>query len=152
MTMTLLRSAVLASLLAPVALAPAYAIEAAMEPEHVEFSFQGPLGSYDRAALQRGFHVYKDVCAACHGLTRVAFRELGQPGGPGFSDAEVRAIAASYNVLAGPNDFGQTVDVSGQPLTRPATAADHFPAPFPNEQAARVANNGALPPVLSLIV
>jgi ubiquinol-cytochrome c reductase cytochrome c1 subunit len=124
----------------------------AMAPKHVAWGFNQPFGTYDRASLQRGFQVYKEVCSACHSLNLVAIRSLSQPGGPGFSEAEVKAIAAGYMVPAGPNDQGQTVDDKGQPLMRPATPADSFPPPFANEQAARVANNGALPPDLSLIV
>jgi ubiquinol-cytochrome c reductase cytochrome c1 subunit len=146
------RSAVFTAIVAvPVFAAPAMAAEGADIP-HVDFSFQGPFGTYDRASLQRGFQVYKEVCAACHGLKHVAFRTLGEKGGPGFSEAEVKAIAAAYQVQAEPNDLGQTVDASGQPLTRPATPADYFPSPFANEKAARVANNGSLPPDLSVIV
>jgi ubiquinol-cytochrome c reductase cytochrome c1 subunit len=125
---------------------------ASLPPKNESWSFDGPFGHYDRAALQRGFQVYKQVCSACHALSHVAIRSLGEPGGPEFSVAEVRAIAAGYKVPAGPNDQGQSVDANGQPLTRAATPADYFPPPFPNEQAARAANNGALPPDLSLIV
>jgi ubiquinol-cytochrome c reductase cytochrome c1 subunit len=115
------------------------------------WSFDGPLGTFDRAALQRGFQVYKEVCAACHGLTRVAIRTLADEGGPGFTEPEVRALAAQYQVAAGPNEQGQTVDENGQPLMRPAIPADTFPAPFANVNAARAANNGSFPPDLSLI-
>lgn len=121
-------------------------------PKQVEFSFEGPLGTYDRGALQRGFQVYKEVCSACHSLNRVAFHNLSDPGGPGFTDAQVKALAASYKLPAEPNDKGELFDASGNRLTRPGIAADHFPPPFPNEQAARAANSGALPPDLSLIV
>ena len=107
---------------------------------------------YDRASLQRGFQIYKEVCSACHALSHVAFRNLGDPGGPEFSQDEVKAIAAGFKVPAGPNEQGQTVDANGMPLTRPGRSADYFPSPFANEQAARAANNGALPPDLSLIV
>ncbi len=124
----------------------------AAPPKQVAWSFDGPFGVYDRAALQRGFQIYKEVCSACHALSHVAFRNLGDPGGPEFSLDEVKAIAAGFKVPAGPNEQGQTVDASGMPLTRPGAAADYFPPPFPNEQAARAANNGALPPDLSLIV
>jgi ubiquinol-cytochrome c reductase cytochrome c1 subunit len=122
------------------------------KPEH--WSFEGPFGLYDRAALQRGFQVYKEVCSACHSLNRVAFHDLSSDnGGSGFfSDAQVKAIAASYKVPAEPNDKGETTDDKGNPLTRPGITADHFPPPFPNENAARTANGGALPPDLSLIV
>jgi ubiquinol-cytochrome c reductase cytochrome b/c1 subunit len=134
---------------------PAAALAAqgdATPPKDVSWSFEGPFGTYDRGALQRGFQVYKEVCSACHSLNRVAFHALSEPGGPGFTDAQMKAIAASYKVPAGPNDKGDTVDDKGNPLTRPGTPADHFPGPFANEQAARAANSGALPPDLSLIV
>ena len=124
----------------------------ALPPKQVAFSFEGPLGTYDRAALQRGFQVYKEVCSACHSLNRVAFHNLSEPGGPGFTDAQVKALAASYKVPADPNDKGELFDASGNRLTRPGIPADHFPPPFPNEEAARTANGGALPPDLSLIV
>ena len=124
----------------------------AMAPKSVGWSFEGPFGTYDRASLQRGFQVYKEVCSACHALSFVAIRSIGERGGPGFSEAEVRAVAAGYNVPAGPNEQGATVDAMGQPLMRSAAPSDAFPAPFANEQAARAANNGALPPDLSLIV
>jgi ubiquinol-cytochrome c reductase cytochrome c1 subunit len=123
-----------------------------LPPKEVSWSFEGPFGTYDRAALQRGFQVYKDVCSACHSLEFIAFRHLAEEGGPGLSAEQVGALAAAYRVPAGPNELGQTVDANGQPLLRPATASDPFPPPFPNEQSARASNNGALPPDLSLIV
>ena len=122
------------------------------EPKEVEFEFEGKVfGKYDRAALQRGFQVYKEVCASCHSLKRVAFRSLGEPGGPGFSEAEVKAIAAGFKVPAEPNDKGETTDEQGNRLTRPGLPSDYFPAPYPNENAARANNSGSLPPDLSLI-
>jgi cytochrome c1 len=121
-------------------------------PKHVEFEFHGPFGKYDRAALQRGYQVYKEVCAACHGLKRIAFRNLTDAGGPGFSEAQARALAASAKVPAGPNERGETHNDSGELLTRPAVLADYLPSPFPNDEAARAANSGALPPDLSLMV
>jgi len=124
---------------------------AALPPNTVSWSFDGPFGHYDRASLQRGFQVYKEVCSACHSLNRVAFHSLSDDGGPGFTDAEMKAIAAAYKVPAGPNDKGETVDANGNPLTRAGIPADYFPPPFANEQAARTANSGALPPDLSLI-
>src|SRR5580698_2494712 len=122
-----------------------------LPPKDVHWSFEGPFGTYDRAALQRGFQIYKEVCSACHSLNRVAFHTLSDEGGPGFTDAQMKAIAAGYKVPAGPNDKGETVDANGTPLTRAGIPADAFPPPFANEQAARTANNGALPPDLSLI-
>jgi len=139
---------------AALGLAPSITIaaEEGAHPEAQEWSFSGPFGRYDRAALQRGFHVYKDVCSACHDVSRIAFRNLADPGGPGFSELEVRALAASYNVPADPDEFGRTTDGDGRPLMREATPADYFPPRFANANAARVANNGAVPPDLSLIV
>jgi len=123
-----------------------------LPPKDVSFSFEGPFGTYDRAALQRGYQVYKEVCAACHSAQHLAFRNLMEPGGPGFSEAQARALAAAAHVPAEPNDKGETTDDKGAPLLRSATLADHFPSPFPNEQAARANNGGALPPDLSMIV
>jgi|SRR5579871_597953 len=126
-------------------------------PKDVHWSFESPFGHYDIAEVQRGFQVYKEVCSACHSLDRVSFHDListreDPTSGIGFSEAQAKAIAAGYKVPAGPNDKGETVDSNGQPLTKPGTLADHFPPPFPNEEAARAANSGALPPDLSLIV
>ena len=133
----------------------AFAAESATarhHPKHVEFEFEGPFGTYDRGALQRGFQVYKEVCASCHGLQHIAFRNLADKGGPEFSEAQARALAAAVKVPAEPNDKGETTDESGAPLTRPGLLADRYPSPFPNENAARANNAGSLPPDLSLIV
>ncbi|MDE2350877.1 MAG: cytochrome c1 [Alphaproteobacteria bacterium] len=124
----------------------------AQAPKDVSFSFEGPFGTYDRAALQRGFQVYNEVCKNCHSLNLVSFAALTEPGGPEFTDAEAKAIAASYQIPADPNKQGQTYDDKGNRLTRPGILADHFPPPFPNEEAARATFNGALPPDLSVIV
>ena len=124
----------------------------AMPPKQVSWSFNGPFGTYDRAALQRGFQVYKEVCSACHSMSLVAIRNLADRGGPEFTVDQVVAIAAGYKVPADPDQQGKTVDRSGQPLMRSGTQADYFPPPFPNEKAARAAMNGALPPDLSLII
>ncbi len=134
--------------------APALAADdsAAQPSKHVQWSFDGPFGAYDRGSLQRGFQVYKEVCAACHGLNLVAFHDLAAPGGPGFTEAQAKAIAAGYKMPAEPNDKGEIFDANGNRLTRPGILADHFPSPFANEEAARAANGGALPPDLSLIV
>ncbi len=107
----------------------------------VDWSFSGPTGTYDRAQVQRGFHVYKDVCAGCHGLKYVAFRNLLDIG---FSEAEAKVIAAEYEVEDGPEEEGEM-------FTRPAVLSDLWPSPFPNDNAARASNNGALPPDLSLM-
>ncbi|BDI59692.1 cytochrome c1 [Qipengyuania nanhaisediminis] len=105
------------------------------------FSFDGPLGTWDTQQLQRGYQVYKEVCAACHSLKYVAFRNLEDLG---YNEAEVRAEAASWNVPGlDPN--------TGEATTRPGLPTDQFPSPYPNDIAARAANNNAIPPDLSLI-
>ena len=115
------------------------------EPPAVNWSFAGPFGKFDRGQLQRGFKVYREVCGNCHSLSLVSFRNLAEPGGPEFSEAQAQTVAAEFKVKDGPNDQGQMFD-------RPGRLADRFPAPFPNEQAARVANGGAYPPDMSVIV
>ena len=110
-------------------------------PKDVEWSFAGPFGTYDKGQLQRGLKVYTEVCSACHSMTLVPFRTLGDLG---YSEEEVRAFAANYEVQDGPNDEGEM-------FTRTAIPADHFPAPFANDQAAAYANNGAIPPDFSLL-
>jgi ubiquinol-cytochrome c reductase cytochrome c1 subunit len=132
--------------------APAAVPPPAQEPKSVTWSFDGPFGKYDRASLQRGYQVYKEICSACHSLNRIAFRNLADKGGPGFTAAEVKALAAGAMIPAEPNDEGKTYDDSGTRLTRPGIPSDYFPAPFENEKAARSANAGALPPDLSVIV
>lgn len=128
-------------LLAALAASPAFSASGVAVPQQ-SWSFSGPLGTYDRAALQRGYQVYKEVCAACHGLRLVAYRNLSALG---FTEAEVRALAAAVEVQERePNDQGEYV-------MRPGRPADRFKSPFANEQAARAANNGAYPPDLSLI-
>ena len=112
-------------------------------PKPVSFSFEGPLGKFDRAQLQRGFQVYKEVCAACHSLNLVAFRNLQELG---YSEAEVKAIANQWAIEV-PDVNPQT----GEATTRKALPADAFPSPYANEVAARAANNNALPPDLSLM-
>jgi ubiquinol-cytochrome c reductase cytochrome b/c1 subunit len=113
-------------------------------PPSQKWSFAGPVGKFDRGSLQRGLKVYKEVCAVCHGLSYIAFRNLADPGGPGYSEAQAAAFAADYKIKDGPNDQGEMFERPGRP-------ADYFPSPFPNDQAARAAMGGALPPDLSLI-
>ena len=115
--------------------------EEAPAPPHQEWSFDGVFGTYDRAASQRGFQVYKEVCSACHPVKHLYFRNLEEIG---YTEDQVKGIAAQYQVTDGPNDEGQMYQ-------RPARPSDPIPGPFPNDQAARAANNGALPPDLSLI-
>jgi ubiquinol-cytochrome c reductase cytochrome b/c1 subunit len=113
-------------------------------PPSQKWSFAGPFGKYDRGALQRGLKIYKEVCSACHSLNYIAFRNVADPGGPGYSVAQAAALASQYKIKDGPNDQGEMFE-------RPGRLADYFPPPFPNDQAARVANGGGLPPDLSLI-
>lgn len=122
----------------------ARAAEGQDKPPQQSWSFSGPFGKYDRGALQRGLKVYKEVCSNCHALSYIAFRNLAEPGGPGYSVAQAAALASEYKIKDGPNDQGDMFERPGRP-------ADYFPSPFPNEQAARVANGGAAPPDLSLI-
>lgn len=122
----------------------AQAAEGGVKPPQLSWSFWGPIGKFDRAQLQRGFKVYKEVCASCHGASLVAFRNLSQPGGPEFTPGQVAALAATYQIKDGPNDQGEMFDRPGRP-------ADRFPSPFPNEQAARAAQGGAYPPDFSVL-
>ncbi|HEY3912141.1 MAG TPA: cytochrome c1 [Stellaceae bacterium] len=134
-------AAALAMLLALATVAPTYAQETPPLP-HQQWSFDGVFGTYDPAALQRGFQVYKQVCSACHPVTHLYFRDLTAIG---YTAAEVKALAATYQCAAGPNDKGQMYQ-------RPCLPADPIPGPFPNEEAARAANGGALPPDQSMLV
>lgn len=120
---------------------PALAAGGGKTPPSQDWTFSGPFGTYDRAALQRGLKVYREVCSACHSLKRIAFRNLQDLG---YSEAQVKAIAAEYTVTDGPDEEGEMFE-------RPARPSDAFPPPFPNDNAARAAN-GALPPDMSLIV
>ena len=131
-------------------LSPAQAV-VQKELKDIHWSFQGPFGKFDRASLQRGYQVYKEVCSACHSLDYLAYRNLDEPGGPGFTPAQVEVLAAQSKVPAGPSETGDIVDENGQPLMRPALPSDHFAKPSLNEQAAKAANNGAVPPDLSLM-
>ncbi len=151
---------------AAVAALPAAALAAggnALEYKHQHWHFNGPFGTYDKEAMQRGFQVYKTVCASCHGVTELSFRNLGDKGGPFHLDKcpagvpattdcskpsenpIVKAIAAEYQISDGPDDFGDM-------FQRPGLPSDRFPAPFANEQQARAANGGAYPPNLALIM
>lgn len=136
---------------------PALANSGVEKPMAVDFSFEGPFGRFDQAQLQRGYKVYREVCAACHGMSMVAFRNLGDPGGPFFDpkysaatgktsndNPVVKALAADTQV---PDIDGET----GDAIMRPATPADYFPSPFPNVIAAKASNGGIAPPDLSLM-
>jgi ubiquinol-cytochrome c reductase cytochrome c1 subunit len=112
-----------------------------LEPKELHLASDGPLGKFDRQQLQRGYQVYKEVCAACHSMDLVSFRDLAALG---YNEAEIKAEAASREVPGINPDTGEAA-------TRPGTPVDRFPSPYPNETAARAANNNALPPDLSLI-
>jgi ubiquinol-cytochrome c reductase cytochrome c1 subunit len=112
-----------------------------LKPEQIDWSFAGPFGKYDKGQLQRGLKIYTEVCAACHSMNLVSFRTLEDLG---YSEEQVKAFAANYEVQDGPN-------AEGEMFTRKAVPSDHFPSPFPNHEAAAAANNGAAPPDFSLI-
>jgi ubiquinol-cytochrome c reductase cytochrome c1 subunit len=120
----------------------ARAQEEAEKPPHQQWSFEGVFGTYDRAALQRGFQVYKEVCSACHPVTHLYYRDLVDIG---YTEDQIKGFAAQAQVTDGPNDQGEMYQ-------RPARPSDPIASPFANDQAARAANNGALPPDLSLVV
>jgi ubiquinol-cytochrome c reductase cytochrome c1 subunit len=123
------------------------------EPKDVHWSFEGPLGKFDTAQVQRGYKVYREVCSACHAMEQMYFRNLGQKGGP-FYDEKYKNPNDNPYVKSLAKDI-QVKDIDGDTgdvIQRPAGTADRFPAPFPNEPAARASNGGALPPDLSVIV
>ena len=111
----------------------------------VDWSFKGLTGKFDRASLQRGFQVYKEVCSSCHSMQYLSYRNLGELGGPEFSEAEVKAIAASIEIDDGP-------DSQGEMFTRPGRPSDKFKSPYPNVNASTAANGGAYPPDMSVLV
>jgi len=110
-------------------------------PHQTDWSFAGPFGHYDKGQLQRGLKIYTEVCSACHSMKLVSFRTLEDLG---YSEEQVKAFAATHETQDGPNDDGEM-------FTRKSVPSDYFPSPFPNEQAAAAANNGAAPPDFSLI-
>tara|TARA_Y100001970_G_scaffold176606_1_gene215233 strand:- start:2292 stop:3074 length:783 start_codon:yes stop_codon:yes gene_type:complete len=109
------------------------------------WSFKGFFGKFDRAQLQRGYQVYTEVCAACHSMKYLSYRNLSQPGGPEFSEQQAKIIASQYEVTDGPNSDGEM-------FTRPGRLSDKFVGPYPNDQAATAANGGAYPPDMSVLV
>ncbi|MDE0057044.1 MAG: cytochrome c1 [Defluviicoccus sp.] len=132
--------AILAALVV-IGASPAATAADAVAPPSMKWTFDGLFGAFDRAALRRGFQVYTEVCAACHSLRLVHYRNLTEIG---FSEDQVKAIAAEVEVADGP-------DAEGEMFDRPARPSDRFVSPFANDNAARAANNGALPPDLSLV-
>jgi ubiquinol-cytochrome c reductase cytochrome c1 subunit len=146
MTLTRAFTAILAPIMALMIAAPALAQESPLHfplehPHREKWSFAGPFGNWEIPQLQRGLQIYIEVCAACHSLKYVAFHNLEALG---YSDEEVSAFAAEYQIADGPNSEGEMFERPGRP-------SDHFPSPFPNVEAAAYANNGAAPPDLSLI-
>ena len=141
----LLTSVKAAAVAAALLLAPAVASAQDHEVIHIpdtKFSFEGPFGTFDRASAQRGFQIYKEVCSSCHSMRQLSYRHLA---GIGLNAAQIAAIASQFQVQDGPNDNGEMFE-------RPARASDRFRRPFQNDAAARAANNGALPPDLSVMV
>ena len=130
-----------AALVATLLAGPALAAGGDVALTKRDWSFNGPFGTFDKAAMQRGFQVYREVCAGCHSMQYIAFRNFADLG---YNEAEIKAIAAEYDVEDGPNDEGEM-------FTRPGIPADRMPSPYPNDNAARAGNGGALPPDLSLI-
>ena len=116
-----------------------------IDPIKVNWSFKELTGKFDRASLQRGFQVYKEVCASCHSMQYLSYRNLGEPGGPEFTQEEVKAIAASVEIEDGP-------DSQGEMFIRPGKPSDKFKSPYPNVEASTVANGGAYPPDMSVLV
>ena len=121
---------------------PATAQEHEATPPRQKWSFAGPFGKYDQAQLQRGFKIYKEVCSVCHSMSMLAFRNLADVGGPGFSEAQAEAVAAEYKI--------QDLDDKGQPTERAGRLADYFPGPFANELQAK-ATHGVAPPDMSTL-
>jgi ubiquinol-cytochrome c reductase cytochrome c1 subunit len=136
----MMRKLALAVALTVAAAAPALAAEEKLPK--VDWSFDGPFGTFDRAATQRGYQVYKEVCSNCHSMKLLYYRDLHAIG---LSEEQIKAVAAEAQISGGTDD-------SGQPVDRPGLPSDHFRSPFPNDKAARAANGGALPPDQSLIV
>ncbi|MBA3810411.1 MAG: cytochrome c1 [Caulobacteraceae bacterium] len=131
---------------------PTFAATTEVPPKDIHWSFDGPFGSYDQEQLQRGYKVYREVCSSCHSMNMVAFRNLGDPGGPFWNpkypnpndNPVVKTIAKDYQ-------FPDVDSETGDAIKRPGTSADYFPAPFANPAAARASNGGALPPDMSLL-
>jgi ubiquinol-cytochrome c reductase cytochrome c1 subunit len=123
-----------------VAATPAFAAEG-VEIKKEQWTFAGLFGTYDQNQLQRGFQVFREVCSSCHGARLLAFRNLSEKGGPGFTEGQVKALAAEYSIA----------DIEAEGGTRPAVAADRWPSPFANDIEAAEANGGIAPPDLSVM-
>ena len=109
-----------------------------------DWTFKGLFGKFDRASLQRGYQVYTEVCAACHSMKYLSYRNLMEEGGPEFSETQAKAIAAQFEITDGPNSEGEM-------FQRPAKLSDKFVMPYPNAKAAQAANGGAYPPDMSVL-
>ncbi|HEY8616671.1 cytochrome c1 [Phenylobacterium sp.] len=145
-------SALAAFGLALITAAPAFAAAQPEKPHDVTWGFEGPFGRFDKAQLQRGYKVYREVCASCHAMNMVYFRNLGQKGGPFYDPKYPNPNDNPYvKALAKDIQVGDIDSETGDAMQRPATSADRFPSPFPNEAAARASNGGAYPPDLSVI-
>jgi len=146
----MIRASIRFALGASFALALLPVVAAAQEPPpepkiaSQSWSFDGPFGTYNPEQLQRGYGVYKRICSNCHSMRLLSYRNLGEGGGPEFSPEAVKALAEEIQVTDGPNDKGEMYQRSGRP-------SDRFHSPYPNDEAARAANRGALPPDLSVI-
>ena len=110
-----------------------------------EWSFKGYFGKFDRSSLQRGYQVYTEVCASCHSMKYLSYRNLSEEGGPEFSEEQAKAIASNFEVTDGPNDDGEM-------FTRPAKLSDKFVNPYKNDKEAMASNGGAYPPDMSVLV
>ena len=128
-------------------LAGTYQVSAAEKTEllKIDWSFNGLFGKFDRGSLQRGYQVYSEVCAACHSMKYLSYRNLSEKGGPEFSIEQAKAIAASFEITDGPN-------ADGEMFTRPGKLSDKFLMPYENDKAAQAANGGAYPPDMSVLV
>ena len=111
----------------------------------IDWSFKGFFGKFDRGSLQRGYQVYTEVCSSCHSMKYLSYRNLAEKGGPEFTEAQAKAIAASFEVTDGPN-------ADGEMFTRPGKLSDKFVMPYENVKAAQAANGGAYPPDMSVLV
>jgi ubiquinol-cytochrome c reductase cytochrome c1 subunit len=140
--MKTLKAIALASLVFGLVPQVALAAEGQKPAKPIAFSFEGAFGKFDRAQLQRGYKVYKEVCSNCHSMQLLSFRNLEE--GEIFTEEQVKALAATFTVKAGP-------DQSGEMFERPGLPSDNFPSPFANEETARAANGGAYPPDMSLL-
>jgi cytochrome c1 len=126
------------------AAAPSQAAGEGPEIARQDWTFGGMTGYFDKEQLRRGYLVYKTVCSACHGMSRLYYRNLSEPGGPQFAEGRVQAFAAEAQVTDGPNDEGEMFTRNGRP-------SDRFVSPYPNAKAAAAAQGGAVPPDLSLM-